>query len=153
VAKRRHLRIFRGIPGHRSAFEAATEEIPSLEESAILYLHEDEYAALQQTPSTAQLESLFGHPQYRYVRARLKAVHTAQINSTFTQGGRDEMPFEKREGIILGIRLALGLPRLLHTEALQRERREEPDEEPLDRSDPGWGEDDPGDLPSTGERG
>ena len=151
MAKRRHLRITRGIPGRRSAFEAATEEIPKLEDSAVLYLHEDEYVILQQPPSTGQLESLFGHPQYRYERARLKSLHTEQVNATFQLG--EGMSFEKQQGIVLGLRMALGLPRILHMEALQRERRGEFEEEELDKSDPGWGDEEPSDLPLTGESG
>lgn len=123
------------------------EEIPDLEKQAMLLLHEDEYEFLNTTATRDQLQSLWGHPQYRYERARLKLLHNDQVSAFFA--AKSEMSDEVRKGVVLGLRMALGLPKSLFLEAAQRERREELDEEELDRSDPDWTA--PPDLPNTGD--
>jgi hypothetical protein len=120
------------VPLRRTAVEALTQQVPDLEagDEAYLRVFEDEAEILGETPSRAQIEELFRNKWFRYYMARLKSFQNGLVNSAFSQPAAD---WDYHRGVVKGVRQALGFPRLVHLEALTRERGE-PEEE-MDGSD------------------
>jgi hypothetical protein len=74
-------------------------------------------------PTEEQVQALFGHPQYRYEKARLKELHNKMVDEAFDP--QEKMSHDKREGIVLGLRYAWALPNTIYAQAQDRARREQ----------------------------
>lgn len=103
--------------------EWVTEEQAELHEQALFKMGDVEAdLLLKKKPTEGQVRELFQFPQYRYEKARLKQLQNVMVQAAFAP--KHDMPFDKREGIILGLRLAWALAGQIYMEAQDREREE-----------------------------
>jgi hypothetical protein len=104
--------------------EFATERIPEeIHQGAFFKMGDTEADLLaNKKPNEAQVRALFAHPQYRYEKAKLKALHNDMVASAFAP--EHKMSHDKREGLVLGLRLAWNLANVIYNQACGRDRDE-----------------------------